>query len=55
MGEVKMTKSSPNVEKKTKCILEKEGKCNSVMAKGLECDGIDISADCPYKFEEKEE
>jgi hypothetical protein len=31
-----------------RCIYYKEGKCNSDYSKNVECDGINISDDCPY-------
>jgi hypothetical protein len=31
-----------------KCIFWKRGKCNSMYAKGLKCDGINPPKNCPY-------
>ena len=41
-----------NRNRNQKCIFSKEGKCKSIVAKDLECDGLDIPEDCPYKFGE---
>lgn len=33
----------------TKCLMWKEGMCNSDYTKGIKCDGINIPDECSYK------
>ena len=33
-----------------RCVMWKDGRCNSMYGKGIKCDGYNPPKDCPYNF-----